>query len=223
MRWVTTHNHALHIHEKSVENSGFSGFEQAIRSRAVHELLFDVSMPAPLFPALLAASAVMHERLAMRQSAMVVWIDPDALFYPPAAIAAGIAPRHLCILRPRECDLVWTTVECLRCPSIAAVVAPIMRPLSRVEARKIQLAAEQGGGAGILLRPNQPGIYAAATRWKISPVPGERTIHRWRIELLHGHGRQNIFLLERHRDSGKTHFVHPSAAVVHHPAVQAAS
>jgi protein ImuA len=62
--------------------------------------------------------------------------------------------------------------------------------VSRIAARRLQLAAERGGSVGILLRPTGRGdhVYAAATRWKVSPTNGERTTQRWTIQLLHGHG-----------------------------------
>ena len=31
-------------------------------------------------------------------------------------------------------------------------------------------------------------VYAAATRWLVAPMRGERTIQRWTIQLIHGHG-----------------------------------
>ena len=55
----------------------------------------------------------------------------------------------------------------------------------------LQLAAEQGGGVGVLLRPSTgPGSlnYAAATRWLVAPARGDRTLQRWKIQLVHGHG-----------------------------------
>ncbi|HZL37905.1 MAG TPA: hypothetical protein VFC78_21485, partial [Tepidisphaeraceae bacterium] len=64
--------------------------------------------------------------------------------------------------------------------------------LSRIEARRLQLAAERGGGVGILLRQTgrSSAHHAAATRWLVRPAPGARTLQRWNIQLLHGHGGQ---------------------------------
>src|SRR6185312_15913197 len=108
--------------------------------------------------------------------------------------------------------------------------------LSRVQVRRLQLAAEQGGGVGIFLRTRGPGssVYAAASRWRVSPAPGERTIQRWTIQLIHGQGRLvgQTFLLEKSRDTTRTHLacariapahsVHPPAAVVDHASVSQA-
>ena len=129
----------------------------------------------------------------------------------------------------RPADLVWATIESLRCRSISAVVALMTQPLTRVQVRRLQLAAETGGGVAILVRPNLPSaashIYAAATRWLVSPVPGDAPIQRWRLERIHGHGGLlgQSFILEKNRASGQTHFVHLPAALADHPAIPAAS
>jgi len=86
-------------------------------------------------------------------------------------------------------DETWAVAECLRCRGVGAVIAS-PRVLSRIDARRLQLAAERGGSVGILLRQTGRGddVYAAATRWKVAPHPGEPTVQRWTIQLLHGHG-----------------------------------
>jgi hypothetical protein len=132
-------------------------------------------------------------------SSTLAWIDPDRTLYPPALAAMGIPLQRLVLVHPATpADLHWATAECLRCKGIGATVAYFDR-LSRIEARRLQLAAETGGGAGILLRTagRNAAIYAAATRWMIRPHPGEPTIQRWSIQLIHGHGGrigQTVFL-----------------------------
>src|SRR4051794_14948033 len=47
-----------------------------------------------------------------------------------------------------------------------------------------------GGGVGVFLRPLGAASvhHAAATRWLVEPARGERTVQRWKIQLIHGHG-----------------------------------
>jgi protein ImuA len=171
---------------------------------AVHELLFDPPHGQPKFVAAQvagAASALMP----------IIWSDPRGELYPPALASLGFDLTQLFILRPAShADEIWAITESLRCPGVGAVIAAPEK-LSRIEARRLQLAAETGGSVGIFLRPRGRGdsIYAAATRWLVAPYPGERTVQRWTIQLLHGHGgrvHQTIFL-EWCRESRETHSV----------------
>lgn len=148
----------------------------------VHELLSHSSHGNPLFVATLLA------RSALGVSPLI-WSDPHHELYPPALSLHGISLKQVYLLRASESDQTWAVAECLRCKGVGAVVAAIPR-LSRVEARRLQLAAEAGGTTGIFLRPARAaaGVYAAATRWLVRPAPGERTVQRWSIQLLHGHG-----------------------------------
>jgi hypothetical protein len=108
----------------------------------------------------------------------------------------------LFLLRPKTtAEQTWAVAECMACPGVTATVAEAGE-LSRVEARRFQLAAERGGGAGILLRdPKRATHYAAATRWRVRPVKGERSVQRWSVQLIHGHGGQvgKTIILERAR------------------------
>jgi len=120
----------------------------------------------------------------------VVWLDPDGILYPPVLAAAGLPLERILLLRVRRpADQVWAIAECLGCPGVRVTVAS-PPPLSRIEARRLQLAAERGGGAGILLRPlgAASAEHAAVTRWLVKPAPGERNVQRWELELIHGHG-----------------------------------
>jgi hypothetical protein len=183
-----------------------------IEQGAIHEML---SMPehgsARTFAFFLASSGSLSLRerekkqtphpdpLPKREgtnAGAIIWADPDSELYPPALVTSGIPLEHLYLLRPasRE-DLIWSITECLRCKGVAVTVAQVDR-LSRIEARRLQLAAERGGGMGILLRSmlrargewQAPPIYAAATRWLVAPILGERTVQRWNVTLIHGHG-----------------------------------
>jgi hypothetical protein len=154
----------------------------ALAAGAVHEVLGNTDFSPALWPVLLARAAA--------KLGWVVWCDPARRFYPPAAAALGLPLERLLVLRAASvAEELWALAECLRCAGVGACVAAVGR-LSLVQVRRLQLAAEKGGGVGILLRPAEAirWPYAAATRWRVMPVPGERTLQRCYLELIHGHG-----------------------------------
>ena len=104
------------------------------------------------------------------------------------------------------------------------MIAPAMAEKLGLTVSALQLAAERGGGIGVMLRSSGAAAwpYAAATRWTVRPAPGERTVQRWSVELIHGHGGRvgQRVLLEMCRE---THHVRATDAVVHRPPLQAQS
>jgi len=167
---------------------------------AIHELLSPPSMPAPLTLALLLARSAAEGSIENQKSVLskvegskiknaIVWLDPKRCLYPPALAAAGIDLSRFFILRPQDSMQTWSLAEVLRCRGVGAAIA-LVGKMMRVQARKLQLAAETGSSTGILLRPagKTSAVYAAATRWLVEPARGERTVQRWKIQLLHGHG-----------------------------------
>jgi protein ImuA len=172
----------------------------ALAGGAVHEVLWKRSAPCPTTFALLLA------RAGQQAGGAIAWSDPARELYLPALAAAGIDLRRLLLLRCQSrLEQLWALAECMACRGIGATVANVNR-LSQVEARRLQLAAERGGGVGILLRPWAPGNtapYAAATRWLVQPAPGDEGSQRWQIQLLHGHGGRTgqVLLLEINRET----------------------
>jgi hypothetical protein len=224
--------------------TGFAALDEiapagAFARGAVHELLTIPSHPSPFFIALFLSKACMiqpqmnaderglkNKKINLRSSASIcgsdnlrgaiVWCDPHGKLYPPAVAAMGVPLDRLFLLRPKTiADENWAIAECLRCRGVSATIAS-PRKLSRIEARRFQLAAERGKGIGILLRSydRTAHIYAAATRWLIAPRRGLRTVQRWRIELIHGHGGQvgNAVILEHHRETNSIQ-IHPLRAL----------
>jgi hypothetical protein len=179
------------------EVAPFGGF----RCGAIHELLFDRIAPTPKLLAMLLARSAQK---AMHGA--IVWSDPRRELNPTAMQLAEIDLRRLIFLRPRNSvQEISALAECLRCRGVSAVVSHLGR-LSDIEARRLQLAVECGGGIGIFLRPmtkQAPSNYAAATRWLVCPaLEGEAQC--WTIQLLHGHGGRlgSSVLLEVDRETG---------------------
>ncbi len=185
----------------------------ALRCGAIHELLFDcggeacrcggeTSVSPPRSLALILARAAQAAT-----GGVIVWSDPRRQLHPTAVAAAGIDLRRMILLRPRNAaQEISALTECLRCKGVSATVTHLNR-LSDIEARRLQLAAENGGGVGIFLRPMLKGSasnYAAATRWLVRPLLEGDDRQSWIVELLHGHGGRlgSSVLLEVDRETG---------------------
>jgi hypothetical protein len=92
-----------------------------------------------------------------RGGGVVVVLDRSGEFYPPAAAAQGIEPDRLIVVHPgNQADHTWALDQALRCPAVAAVVAWPESCGGKLDGRtfrRLQLAVEQGGGLGLLIRP----------------------------------------------------------------------
>jgi hypothetical protein len=203
----------------------------AFQRGAVHEILSEPSDGTPLFFAMLLGRCAVgvgsgewgvgsRSRKAVAGSLLptphsppptsLIWCDPGRSIYPPALVAHGIDLDRLLLLKPKDdAELTWAVGECLKCRGVGAVVAEVKarHRLTRVEARRLQLSAERGGGVGLLLRPagKVSAEHAAATRWLVRPAPGERTVQRWEVQLVHGHGGRvgGVVILEHSRETNR--------------------
>jgi protein ImuA len=178
----------------------------AFRRGTVHEILSDPAEGTPLFFATLLARAA--------SGGALVWCDSGRGIYPPALAAQGIDLDRLFLLQPKTpAEQAWAVGECLKCRGVAAVVAEVnaAHRLTRLDARRLQLSAERGGGVGLLLRPagKASAEHAAATRWLVRPAPGERTVQRWSVQLLQGHGGRigHTVILEHSRETNRVRAV----------------
>ena len=123
-----------------------------------------------------AAAGAFAPRSAGGGGAVVV-LDRTGEFYPLAAVAQGIEPARLIVVHPgNKADHAWALDQALRCPAVAAVVAwpeSLDGKLDGRTFRRLQLAAEQGGGLGLLIRPEsvrcQPSW--ADVRLLVEPLP----------------------------------------------------
>jgi hypothetical protein len=103
-----------------------------------------------------------------RAGRYLVWIEPPCLPYPPALAQHGLVLNRLVLVQAHEpSSVLWAAEQALRCPAVGAVLAwPAALDDRRV--RRLQLAAETGGGCGLLYRPpsaaRQPSPAALRVR-----------------------------------------------------------
>jgi hypothetical protein len=136
--------------------------------------------------------AIRAATVACRDGGAVVVLDRQREFYPPAAVRAGIALDRLIVLQPRiEADVLWTLDQALRCVGVAVVLAWFEK-LDGRDFRRLQLAAEEGGTLGFLIRPasvrHEPSW--ADVRLLVEPLPSGRANEgrRLRVEVLRCRG-----------------------------------
>jgi protein ImuA len=128
-------------------------------------------------PAASAAAAAFARRLAGEQGVLIWCLNDREIrerggLYGSGLQRFGLDPPRLLIVKARDArEVLWTFAEALTCPALACVVAELDR-LDLLESRRLQLAAEAGGTAGLVLRPGgeaDPTPNAAFTRWRASP------------------------------------------------------
>jgi protein ImuA len=145
-----------------------------------------------------AVAALFTAGIAARTRGQVLWCVTRQDLFAPAIAQAGLLPdRVIYVGAGDEPSVLACFEEGLRHGVLGAVVAEVAG-LPMTASRRLQLAAEGSGVAGIAIRRwrRQPEAAAfgqptaAVTRWRVSslpstplPVPGIGR-NRWRLELI---------------------------------------
>jgi hypothetical protein len=177
---------------------------------ALEDTLPDRRLPAGSLVELLAAApgagawtlALVMARHACGRHKSLMIADVERRFYPPGAARLGIDLERTLVIRPKLRHKALSAVaQSLRCAAIGAVIVPFEH-LPTTDFRRLQLAAENGGGIGFLVRPMTalctPSF--AAVRLAVSPAPlpdREAAVRRLRVEIVRlrgGKSGQSFFL-----------------------------
>jgi protein ImuA len=152
-------------------------------------------------PADEAAATLFLAAVAARRPGTVLWALARRDLFAPGLAGAGLAPdRMLYAECGRDEDVLAVMEEGLRHGGLAAVVGEVGRALMPA-ARRLQLAAEEGGTPALMLRRWRGGgedplasPSAAVTRWRLAclpslplPVAGIGR-PRWRLTLARQRG-----------------------------------
>jgi hypothetical protein len=129
-------------------------------------------------------------RQVYQEQRVLVIADTQKNFYPPAAKRLGLDLDRCMVIHPQtRRDLCAAMDQSLRCPAVGAVIG-WCDPLPAVEYRRLQLAAEAGGGIGFFLRPGKAmrAESFAFLRLLIAPVPTVDACRRLQIDVLRCRG-----------------------------------
>ena len=153
---------------------------------------------------------------ACRHGGALVVVDRRREFYPPAAARLAVDLQNLVVVHVTgQADGAWALDQALRCPGVAAVLAWMERDRGKLDGRtlrRLQLAAEDHGGLGLLIRPegvrHEPSW--ADVRLLVEPLPHFNSTRRLRIHLLRCHGAAGGRTVDVEIDD-ETHTVHLAA------------
>ncbi|MCA1605869.1 MAG: hypothetical protein LC775_10435 [Acidobacteria bacterium] len=184
---------------------------------ALERALPERRLPAGSLVELLAARpgaglwtlALIMTRHACGDHKCLVIADAERNFYPPGALQLGIDLRRTLVIRPPPRQrLLMALTQSLRCSAVGAVLA-YFDQLPTVDFRRLQLAAEAGGGIGLLLRPGtalQAPSFATA-RLLVTPLPSVQPRRQLQVEVIKLRGGQagQSFVLEIDHETGDVH------------------
>ena len=134
-------------------------------------------------------------RLNSGRGAPILWCQQGRDLYGQGLAEYGIDPDQVILVHGKnDTDILWAMEEGLRSPGLAAVIGKLHK-VPPIAGRRLQLAAEENGTAGLLLRSTgyagpQAPTGAALTRWRVTSAPSITPAHglglgapKWNLEL----------------------------------------
>lgn len=130
--------------------------------------------------------------LARERRGAIVLIDSSRIISPFALSLLGIDLSRLLVVRPTNKRLtLWAIEQSLRCPGVVATLCQCGSRLGTTAARRLKLAAEAGGGIGLIIRSAAREPPFGDLRLLIKPLPslGKNTLRpRLGIETVYQRG-----------------------------------
>jgi protein ImuA len=170
--------------------------------RAIHEFITVLPEDAAASDGFIAGLL----SVLMQDGAACVWVSTSRRLFPASLSLFNVEPERIIFMDvSTEKQVLWVTEEALKCEGLAAVVSELNN-LSLIESRRLQLAVEESGVTGFILRKDasKAASTVATARWKISPLPTDTEdgmpglgFPRWQVELLKvRNGNPGSFVLE---------------------------
>jgi hypothetical protein len=146
-------------------------------------------------------------RRACEKRQVLVVVDEQSWFYPPAASRLGLDLRRCLVIRPAHWrDSYAAICQSLLCGAVGGVIGWCAR-IGAVDYRRLRSAAERGGGLGFLVRPPEAlrSPTCASARLLVSPIASGEPARRLRVEVLRGRGCGQALTLELDDETGDVH------------------
>ncbi len=169
MRQTTPHLLHLTGHRIAAQDALEFGAGALLRTGRIHE----VTGRGADMSAILAAAW---------QQQTLLWIglrrDIETLY--PAGLQAYLGIEDIILIEAvSRGELLWAADQALRADGGFCVILEMPDTLSLKESRRLQLAAEQGGGIGLILLRGGVSTSAAQTRWHCAPVCAAQPAWDW--------------------------------------------
>ncbi|TNE36830.1 MAG: hypothetical protein EP348_06590 [Alphaproteobacteria bacterium] len=166
------------------------------------------------------AAVAFAELLARRQGGPVFWLAPEgaeAVCYPPGLLQYGTNPSDLTFLRlPTTADLLRAAYEVLASSAVGTALLELPAGLSLTAMRRLQIAAQKGGGLGLFLNSQYlekggqaGGLFGSAmTRWHVRARNPQPDHLRLELHLTKNRrGRPCCWTVETHHATHHLHLV----------------
>ena len=172
-----------------------------LAARALHEVTAKSPDVADDGSATLFLAGLAGRKSRLDGDGQVLWALTRRDLFAPGLAGAGLGPERLIHAECRNDEEVLAVMEeALRHGSLAAVIGEVGR-CAMASARRLQLAAEEGGTLALMLRRWRKTGHdpiaepsPAVTRWRIGCAPSERqpvpTVGRarWTVALVRQRG-----------------------------------
>ncbi len=125
-------------------------------------------------------TATLLNRLTKQNSSVpILWCQHGCDLYGHGVAEFGIDPDRLILVQGKsDTDILWAMEEGLRSSGIAAVVGKPYK-IPPIAGRRLQLATEENGVPGLLLRPQQKTQTGAGAGKNQSIAPTSAALTRW--------------------------------------------
>lgn len=98
----------------------------------------------------------------------VFWVDPPYYPYPLALIQAGIGPAtHFVVRTDSRKERLWAIEQVLKSGASPLVLGWLDTQVSSPALRRLQIAAQAGGGLGWMMRPNEVCRQASSAAYRL--------------------------------------------------------